>query len=401
MSNYLVGLSAAILGNVVIGTGQCMQKYGLNRLQREWDTRRAFQMEGSSNSAAAYPGAANPAGSNHSLSSSMYSSAVDIRSRSSSTAAASQQPLLHLGASSKRAVGPRPRYTSKAWCLGLLMNYAGEIFGNSLALSYLSASVVAPLGIISVIVNLILAERFLGERITANQRFGFMVIMAGVGCILLVAPRKSAAENAMQFVDAVANSGVLGLFGIVYVVQAALITAIRKGHQSLFAYVLVASLFGTLNVMASKMLTMFVRLRLAFGGIANPADIAFYGATGAAEAKPLVFAFTGPQILAAVCLALSIVGQESFRQQALGRYPVMEFQPVFFATFNVVATLAGLLLFRELDGWAHAAVFFSVFFAGIALIVYGSRFLQRARSVELPSHIRLQKDNLLGHTKMM
>ncbi|KAJ1879500.1 hypothetical protein LPJ57_002804 [Coemansia sp. RSA 486] len=145
---------------------------------------------------------------------------------------------------------------------------------------------------------------------------------------------------------------------------------------------------------------MFVRLKMAFSGIPNPADIAFYGATQAEDAKPVVWFLTMPQIIAAVCMGLSIVGQESFRQQALGRYPVMQFQPVFFATFNVVATLAGLLLFRELDGWAHAALFFSVFFAGIGVIAYGSKFLQKARSVVLPSHIRLQKDNL-EHNKML
>ncbi|KAJ1728153.1 hypothetical protein LPJ61_004185, partial [Coemansia biformis] len=99
-------------------------------------------------------------------------------------------------------------------------------------------------------------------------------------------------------------------------------------------------------------------------------------------------------IVAAAVMAASIVGQESFRQQALGRYSVMRFQPVFFATFNVVATLSGLLLFRELDGWTHAATFFAVFATGISLIIYGSRFLQPARAVELPSHIRLHKENL-------
>ncbi|KAJ2698372.1 hypothetical protein FB645_005651 [Coemansia sp. IMI 203386] len=402
MSGYLFGLSAAILGNVVIGTGQCMQKYGLNRLQREWDNKRAMYLEGG---AAAYPGVSAHEGGHAygGTSSSMFASAVDIRSRSASV---SNQPgvgrtgkagLLSPGA---QETGPRARYTSKAWVTGLVLNYAGELFGNSLALSYLSASVVAPLGIISVIVNMLLAERFLGERVTPNQRFGFMVIMAGVGLILLVAPRRSAAEDAVQFVEAVSQSGVLGFFGLIYVIQAALISLIRAGHRSLFLYVLVASLFGSMNVMASKMLTMFVRLKIAFSGIPNPADIAFYGATQAEDTKPVVWFLTMPQIIAAVCMGLSIVGQESFRQQALGRYPVMQFQPVFFATFNVVATLAGLLLFRELDGWAHAALFFSVFFAGIGVIAYGSKFLQKARSVVLPSHIRLQKDNL-EHNKML
>ncbi|KAJ2062869.1 hypothetical protein GGI17_002154 [Coemansia sp. S146] len=329
---YFVGLTAALVGNVVIGTGQCMQKSALNSLQR----------------------------------------------------------------SGKQT----PRYKSPLWVLGLALNYAGEIFGNSLALSYLSAAVVAPLGIVSVIVNLLLAERFLGERVTPNQRFGFSVIMAGVGCILLVAPRKAAASTAAEFVEVVASSGILTLFSTLFFVQAILVLLIRSGRQSLLLYVVVASIFGSMNVMASKLLTMFMRLKLEANAMAavlpNPADIVFYGAKVAASGSSSSSSsgLSLAQVVAGLVMGLSIAGQESFRQQALGRYPVMEFQPVFFATFNVIATLSGLVLFRELDGWLHGAVFFSAFAAGIGLIAYGSRFLPRARAVGLPSHIRLHKDNL-------
>ncbi|KAJ2255427.1 hypothetical protein GGI13_001627 [Coemansia sp. RSA 455] len=326
---YFVGLTAALVGNVVIGTGQCMQKSALNSLQR----------------------------------------------------------------SGKQT----PRYKSPLWVLGLALNYAGEIFGNSLALSYLSAAVVAPLGIVSVIVNLLLAERFLGERVTPNQRFGFSVIMAGVACILLVAPRKAAASTAAEFIDVVASSGILTLFFTLFFVQAILILLIRSGRQSLLLYVVVASIFGSMNVMASKLLTMFMRLRLttasAMTVLPNPADIVFYGAKEAASSSGSG-GLSLAQAVAAIIMGLSIAGQESFRQQALGRYPVMEFQPVFFATFNVIATLSGLVLFRELDGWLHGVVFFSAFAVGIGLIAYGSRYLPRARAIGLPSHIRLHKDNL-------
>ncbi|KAJ2493537.1 hypothetical protein IWW37_000403 [Coemansia sp. RSA 2050] len=328
---YFVGLAAALVGNVVIGTGQCMQKSALNSLQR---------------------GGKSPSS---------------------------------------------PRYKSPLWVLGLALNYAGEIFGNSLALSYLSAAVVAPLGIVSVIVNLLLAERFLGERVTPNQRFGFSVIMAGVGCILLVAPRKAAASTAAEFVEVVASSGILTLFIAMFFVQALFILLIRSGRQSLLLYVVVASIFGSMNVMASKLLTMFMRLRLTASAMAaplpNPADIVFYGARAAASSGSSS-GLSSAQVVAGAIMGLSIAGQESFRQQALGRYPVMEFQPVFFATFNVIATLSGLALFRELDGWLHGAVFFGAFALGIGLIAYGSRFLPRARAVGLPSHIRLHKDNL-------
>ncbi|KAJ1884537.1 hypothetical protein LPJ81_007074, partial [Coemansia sp. IMI 209127] len=211
--SYLIGFSAAVLGNVVIGAGQCMQKYALNKLQREWEAQRAIGLEGGD----MFTGGSTTTGSR--AAAAMHSSALDMRSRSGSTSLAARGSRRQAGDAHKQMAedGPRARYTSKTWIVGLLLNYAGEIFGNSVALSYLSASVVAPLGIISVLVNLVLAERFIGERITPNQRYGFSVIMAGVGLILLVAPRKPAAADALQFVELVSTSGILGLFGTLYV----------------------------------------------------------------------------------------------------------------------------------------------------------------------------------------
>ena len=46
------------------------------------------------------------------------------------------------------------------------MTVIGEVFGNWAALSYLSPAAVTPLGAVSVIVNAILARRWLSETIT-------------------------------------------------------------------------------------------------------------------------------------------------------------------------------------------------------------------------------------------
>ncbi|KAJ2850545.1 hypothetical protein IWW36_001795 [Coemansia brasiliensis] len=386
--SFLAGLAAAVLGNVVIGTGQCMQKYALNKLQRNWET---MQQQGDLTESGSIGSRRNEAVA---YGSTNYSSAIDMRSRSGSTTSRFGQAFsgARHGGMQTVASGPPARYTSKLWILGLLLNYMGEIFGNAVALSYLSAAVVAPIGIVSVLVNVILAEKFLNERITSNQRFGFLVIVAGVGCILLVAPRSTGASDATQFVSMVQTSGILGLFGLMYMIQAALIMLIRSGRQSLFLFVLVASIFGSMNVMVSKIMTMYLRLKMVFSAMPNPADLVVYGVSGAASSTSML---SLPQVLVGVVMAGSVIGQESFRQQALGKYPVMQFQPVFFATYNVVATLSGLLLFKELDGWFQALVFFAMFSVGIALILYGSRFLQKAKSVVLPSHIRLDKENLL------
>jgi uncharacterized membrane protein len=54
---------------------------------------------------------------------------------------------------------------------------AGEICGNWLALSLASAAVVTPMGIMSVVVNAVLAQRFLGEVVGREKRRGYYAIM--------------------------------------------------------------------------------------------------------------------------------------------------------------------------------------------------------------------------------
>ncbi len=131
----IAGLAAALLGNVLIGAGQTLQKYALNRLSRDRPVKPPLLPTGRSRGLRRTP--------------------IDTHKHSSG----------------------RPRYTDNAWLAGILLNYIGEICGNWLALSLASAAVVTPMGIMSVVVNAVLAQKFLGEVVGRDKRRGYYSIM--------------------------------------------------------------------------------------------------------------------------------------------------------------------------------------------------------------------------------
>ncbi|KAJ1978237.1 hypothetical protein H4R34_003278 [Dimargaris verticillata] len=480
---FLVGMTAAVVGNCVIGIGQCLQKYALNRLATTYELPSSLVRSSK-------PHAYSSPDFHHTSSDSVtattpYStyvslhdqSAGQVPSESLAMAPARSRPAafsrMHAPAESpdpdatlvalseddqppsqvsnaastkpakSRLQQPRdlfnpnltptptleywqqytvPRYRDRLWVLGVALNYCGELFGNSLALSYLSAAVVTPLGIISVLVNLLAAQRVLGEQLTRSQKMGCAWILIGVLLILAVAPKDAGFRPApvttrhpmgpaQQFLTFLAEVHPITLLVGLYMVQAVLMGVAICSHSSLVLDVLIASLFGSVNVMASKVITTYLRLLAASpvsgSASARPDPSAFLSAVPGVtiladfasnlyytELAPGVPLFAWSTCCMGLVLGASIVGQEVFKQRALSRYPLLQVQPLFFAIFNVAAVLLGLVLFREVHGaWALAR--FGAFFGlGMFVILQGSRYLQDdavLRPVKAPHSRALKK----------
>ncbi|KAJ1677061.1 hypothetical protein EV182_006959, partial [Spiromyces aspiralis] len=232
--SFAIGLSAAVLGNIVIGAGQCLQKYALYKIEREYEARLtapqpyhartiasggySLQTMGGSSDGERVHGTVTRRPNAHAADTGSDIAAIIEDSGLRSPYSAVTPPSITLAVE-----GPRPRYKSPLWLLGIGMNYTGEAFGNSMALSYLSAAVVAPLSIIAVLVNLLLAASFLGEHITPKQRYGCLWVVAGVLTILAAAPRSSAPTDRAAFVQLVESSGVVSVFAVLYAALGVLI----------------------------------------------------------------------------------------------------------------------------------------------------------------------------------
>ncbi|KAJ3208481.1 hypothetical protein HDU83_006660 [Entophlyctis luteolus] len=251
---------------------------------------------------------------------------------------------------------------SKVWMLGLCVSYAGEAL-NILALAQAPASIVTPLNIVSVLVSGGLGAAVLGEPVSPRKLRGYGCIVASVAVIVLTAPRPPAqgARTPSAVLDLLSSTLFLSAFACVFILQTLLIYSALFRRTTLSLLVCICSLFGAITVVSAKAITSLI-------GASISSNISLSATSDAIPSLAILITMAGG----------SIVIQEYFKQEALARYSVTTFQPVFFAGFNTAAVLSSTLLFREFTSFSALAFFFVTFACAVSGILVGSRFVQDA-----------------------
>jgi hypothetical protein len=158
--------------------------------------------------------------------------------------------------------------------------------------------------------------------------------------------------------------------------------------MGIYWFVAAASVFGGITVLSSKMVSCILRVMatenqstgkaLSDAGAASVHDILHHNQTIKAAVSHNTTAYTPEAAQAALFILLitlvgSIIGQEVFKQQALSRFPVSQFQPLFYAAYNSIAVLSSVFAFQELPPVAASWLWFITWFTvGMAVITRGS-----------------------------
>ncbi|KAI9354574.1 magnesium transporter [Zopfochytrium polystomum] len=279
----------------------------------------------------------------------------------------------------------RARLRDPLWIAGIILSYSGEVFGNWFALGYVSAAIVTPMGVISVLTTAILGSIILGEEITLRQRRGYVLLIAAVFGVLIVAPKggqvlgDTAADVISFCLSPIFLCGAL----VIVICQSGLIYLVfGRGRFGLAELVGVCSLFGAINVTCGRIISVLVRVSASSSGDTETEPV---------SEEPTVLSKTSLSLAVAavaVMIVCSIVGQEYFKQEALSRYPVSTFQPVLFAGFNTAAVLTSIVLFREIPTLIEHLVFLSVFGLCMWTVFVGSRMIEQ----ESPADVETQKE---------
>lgn len=140
------------------------------------------------------------------------------------------------------------------WWVSVLTMAGGEV-GNFLAYGYAPATIVSPLGAVSVIFNAILSKFFLREASTWVQYLGVVFALAGSVGVVLGAPYSCEVEvtadtllvllqqpgSLVFFLCVLCTTGSLGYFG-------------KKSwmEEHVLGYTLICGLLGAITVMSSK-----------------------------------------------------------------------------------------------------------------------------------------------------
>ncbi|XP_060680503.1 NIPA-like protein 2 isoform X1 [Hemiscyllium ocellatum] len=244
-----------------------------------------------------------------------------------------------------------PYYKSKLWWCGILLMGMGEL-GNFAAYGFAPATLVAPLGCVSVIASAAISVVFLKEILRSSDILGGS--LAVLGTYLLV----TFAINVQQEITGPKiNLYIISWPFLVYLTLEFILFVIllylfkRRGMNHIVILLLMSSILASLTVISVKAVSGMV--------------------TSSIQGQ-LQFQYPIFYVMLVVMIA-SCIFQVQFLNQAMRLYNATEVVPINFVFFTTSAIIAGVIFYQEFHGAALLNIFMFLFgcllsFLGVFLI---------------------------------
>ncbi|XP_063793020.1 magnesium transporter NIPA2-like isoform X2 [Pseudophryne corroboree] len=231
------------------------------------------------------------------------------------------------------------------WWAGLLSMGLGEA-ANFTAYIFAPATLVTPLGGLSVLVSAVLSSYFLNERLTFPGKAGCVLSFFGSTVMVLHAPQEEDISTLGDMEQILKKPATLA--------------APRWGHTNVLVYVMICSLLGSLSVACVKGLG--IAIRGLFSGIAVYKD-------------PL-----GWLLLLCLCICISV--QIHYLNRALDIFTASLVTPIYYVLFTSSVLACSAILFEEWRHLSGGSVVGAV--SGFTTIVLGVFLLHAYRDFPLP-----------------
>lgn len=129
----------------------------------------------------------------------------------------------------------------------------GEVL-NFLAYLFAPATLVTPLGALSVITSAMMASYFLKEKLNLLGKLGCLLCILGSTLMVLHSPKEAEIQTMEELLDRILEPGVIILCVILITVAAILIFcfAPKYGQKNVLVFVLICSTIGSFTVMGAK-----------------------------------------------------------------------------------------------------------------------------------------------------
>lgn len=213
------------------------------------------------------------------------------------------------------------------WWAGLLTMGLGEA-ANFAAYAFAPASLVTPLGALSVIISAVMASKFLNEKLNLLGKLGCFLCILGSTIIVIHSPKEKEVEDLSILFQKLQDPGfvlyVICILGSSIFV--ACFIAPRHGHSNVIVYIFLCSGIGSLTVMSCKALGLAIRDTLS--GRVNE------------------FATWMPWFLIVVTVTFIAI-QMNYLNKALDIFNTGIVTPIYYVMFTTFVITASAILFRE------------------------------------------------------
>ncbi|CAI5663395.1 unnamed protein product [Oreochromis niloticus] len=243
--------------------------------------------------------------------------------------------------------GSKPYYTSVMWWCGVVLMGVGEL-GNFAAYGFAPASLIAPLGCVSVIASAIISVVFLKETLCASDIVGGTLAITGTYVLVTFAPHTSTHITA-HLVQYYAISWHFLLYLFIEIVIFCLLLYLykRRNMKHIVIVMLLVALLASLTVISVKAVSGMIT-----ESIKGQLQLIY----------PIFYVMF-------VVMVASCAFQIKFLNQAMKMFDATEVVPINFVFFTASAIVAGLLNRKLLN--SYVGIVFYQEFEGLALLNIG------------------------------
>ncbi|XP_074528302.1 magnesium transporter NIPA2-like [Halichoeres trimaculatus] len=231
------------------------------------------------------------------------------------------------------------------WWGGLLTMGAGEVC-NFAAYMFAPATLVTPLGALSVLISAVLSSHLLGEVLNVVGKLGCFLCVLGSILLVIHAPQEQEVTSLQEMTDKLLGPGFLVYMSMVLVLCAVLVLYFspRVGRSNILVYISICSLLGAFTVSSVK-------------GLAIVINTMFYDIS--VLASPLTW-------ILLLTLVVSIITQVNYLNKSLDTFNTLLVYPIYYVLFTSVVLCSSIILFQE---WKSMAIVDVVTTLGSFLVI--------------------------------
>ncbi|XP_035034613.1 magnesium transporter NIPA4 [Hippoglossus stenolepis] len=212
------------------------------------------------------------------------------------------------------------------WWGGLLTMGAGEAC-NFVAYMFAPATLVTPLGALSVLISAVLSSYLLGEVLNVVGKLGCLLCVLGSILLVIHAPEEQEVTSLQDMTDKLLDPGFLVYVSAVLLLCAVLVLYFspRFGRSNILVYISICSLLGAFTVSSVK-------------GLAIAINTVFYDVS--VLTSPLTW-------ILLLTLIVSIVTQVNYLNKSLDTFNTLLVYPIYYVLFTSVVLSTSIILFHE------------------------------------------------------
>uniref|UniRef100_UPI00398E550A magnesium transporter NIPA2-like n=1 Tax=Pristiophorus japonicus TaxID=55135 RepID=UPI00398E550A len=212
------------------------------------------------------------------------------------------------------------------WWGGLLSMGTGEA-ANFAAYAFAPATLVTPLGALSVLISAVLSSYVLNERLNIHGKLGCMLSIVGSTVIVIHAPEEEVVHSLHEMEEKLKDTGFIIFASVTIIVCLVLIffVAPKAGPNNILVYISICSLIGAFSVSSVKGLGIAIKELI--------------------ENKPVVSKSFSWILLATLIVSISI--QISYLNKALDIFNTSVVTPIYYIFFTTVVITFSVIFFKE------------------------------------------------------